>query len=79
MMRSVCLEVSYTANYADLTTIKGQIAVRLRDLIEGLGALCTSKSFALEMKTNSTSTIEILKENMKNKIFSRKFVEEKWQ
>ncbi|CAF1315096.1 unnamed protein product [Didymodactylos carnosus] len=78
MMRFVCLEVRHIAHYADPTTNKGQIAVKLRDLIESLGALCTSRSFASEMKANSTSTIEIIKESMKNKTFSRKFVEEKW-
>jgi hypothetical protein len=78
IMRSVCLEVSHTAYYADPATSKGQISIQLRDLIEGLGALCTSRSFVSEMKANSTSTIEIIKESIKNKTFSREFVEKKW-
>lgn len=79
IMRSVCLEVNHTAYYADRTTSKGQITAVLRDLIEGVGALCTSRSFATEMKANSTSTIDIIKESIKNKTFSREFVEHKWQ
>jgi hypothetical protein len=78
-MRSVCLEVSYTARYIDKTASNAQIVVGLCDLIEGLGKLCTSASFIKAMKENSASTIEIVKESIKNKTFSEKFVEEKWR
>jgi hypothetical protein len=78
LMRSVCLEISNIANHANPKTDKGRIAVELRDLIEGLGALCTSGSFTSKMKENSTSTTEILKESIKNKTFSKDFVKKEW-
>jgi hypothetical protein len=78
-MRGLCLPLSNAASYVDKTTYKGQIVVGLWNLVEGLGALCTSESFIKAMKKNSASTIEILKESMKNKTFSKKFVREKWQ
>jgi hypothetical protein len=77
LWRSVCTTVNYTAHYVDPKTSNGQIVIGLRDLIEGLGGLCTSRSFVSKMKANSTLTIEIIKESIKNKTFSRKFVEEK--
>jgi hypothetical protein len=77
--RFLCSGINSVASYADRTTSEGQIAVGLCDLVEGLGALCTSRLFVSEMKTNSTSTIEILKKSIKNKTFSKDFVETKWR
>jgi hypothetical protein len=78
MMRTACLELSVIGDRVDSTTIKGQTIHALRDFIEGLGTLCTSKTFVIAMKENSISTIQIIKESIMNKTFSRKFVEKKW-
>jgi hypothetical protein len=77
-MRQVCLELhcyDHIRNISDTTkkTLEG-----ISGLIEGLGAICTSKSFADEMKVNPTSTKQILKEAVMNKTFSRNFAEKKW-
>ncbi|CAF0798775.1 unnamed protein product [Adineta steineri] len=60
-IRSACLNTTYIARYADKTTDKGRMAVQLRDLIEGLGALCTSQPYSSELKPVSTLITEILK------------------
>ena len=78
-MRSVCLEIRCNANCIDKNTNEGQIFVGLRDLIEGLGTLCTSELFVKAMKENSASTIETVKESVMNKTFSRDFVYKTWR
>ena len=78
LMRCCCLRISNIASYADKTTSKGQTAVQLSDIIEGLGALCTSMSFASEMRANSASITKVLQEHIQNKTFSEKFVRTRW-
>ncbi|CAF1469722.1 unnamed protein product [Adineta steineri] len=61
-IRSVCLAIRHFPDCADPTTAKGRLAVQLSDLIEGLGALCTSGSSTSRMKAISTLITEILNE-----------------
>jgi hypothetical protein len=74
LLRSLCLSTGHFANYGNATTSERQTADAHRNLVEGLGALCTSSSFASAMKANSTSVIKIIKKSIENKTFSRGFV-----
>lgn len=78
VMRSLCLVIERFAKSANPASTNDQMADQLPNLVKGLGALCISRSFAGEMKTNATSTTEVLKESMKNKTFSPDFVRKKW-
>ncbi|CAF0801900.1 unnamed protein product [Adineta steineri] len=67
--RSVCLTLHcyYYMNGTQKTTVEA-----MSNLIEGLGVLCTSKSFVAEMRSNPSSTIEILKQSIMDKSFTER-------
>ncbi|CAF1519187.1 unnamed protein product [Adineta steineri] len=73
--RSVCLTLHcyYCMSGTQKTTVEA-----MSNLIEGLGVLCTSKSFVADMRSNPSSTIEILKQSIMDRSFSERFARNKW-
>ena len=69
-MRMVCLELHCYERIWDMNDGTKRILEKLRHLIEGLGVLCTSKSFLHAMKTNRTATLSTLKASIMNNTFS---------
>lgn len=69
-MRTVCLELHCYERVWNMNEIQKRTLERLRHLIEGLGVLCTSKSFINAMKTNRTATLNTLKQRIINQTFS---------
>ena len=77
-MRNVCLELHCYERVWNMEETKKKTIERLRHLIEGLGVLCTSKSFVQAMKTNRTATLATLKESIMNQTFSYDFAGKTW-
>ncbi|CAF1463390.1 unnamed protein product [Adineta steineri] len=75
-VRAICLALHCYYNMSDTQEINLKT---LLNPIEGLGALCTSKSFVEDMRSNPSSTIDILKQSMMNKSFSESFVRNQWR
>lgn len=78
VMRCVCLELHCYQRIYDMSDTTKNTLETLSNLVEGLGILCTSKSFVNEMQANRSSTIEILKQSIMNKTFSERFARDKW-
>ena len=77
-MRNVCLELHCYERVWNMEETRKKTIESLRHLIEGLGVLCTSKSFIQEMKTNRTATLNTLKESIMNQTFSYDFAGKTW-
>ncbi|CAF1165344.1 unnamed protein product [Didymodactylos carnosus] len=75
MGRAACIELHY---YQYMSGTQKETLETLSNLIEGLGVICTSKSFVNEMRSNPSSTIEILKQSIMSKTFSETFAHNKW-
>lgn len=77
-MRNVCLELHCYERIWNMDDTTKRTIEKLRHLIEGLGVLCTSKSFLDRMKKKRTATLNILKDSILQNTFSYDFARKQW-
>ena len=78
IVRDICLALNRFKNTNFMDSMEKKHLEILSNRIEGLGVLCTSNSFLNAMRSNPSSTIEILKQRIMNKSFSEEFARNKW-